>query len=168
MDKPYECPHSRPRDSGPMPLSVIVAVTVLMALLIPQAVGFALGVDSRITWRPVAFMSIGWQLLVLVGILARSRLAWRWGRILTCTVATLSMLCTAILLMPIARAQRPQSLVVWTTFVTIALYTVYSALGHRRAKVYFRLVCPRCGTVTNRSADFLFKRAMCKSCGSRW
>jgi hypothetical protein len=103
--------------------------------------------------------------LLVAGMVTGHRLAWQLGRVLT-PVAAIWMLLVSLAALPAREGDIRNSTVALIS--AAILLSIFLALGRRAAKVYFQLLCPRCGTFTNKPGDFFFNTAYCTNCNLRW
>ncbi len=97
--------------------------------------------------------------LLLWGILVRNRLAWQWARLGAGLRAILGTVAIAKNAADILSSES-----IGILLVIIPYWTVVFSMGSKSAKTYFNLVCPSCGQLRGRAADFFFRRAKCGPC----
>jgi hypothetical protein len=103
------------------------------------------------------------QLLIAVGLVARDRLAWQWGRLIPMLFAVLMAVIAVT-----AVGRRPDWWMALPVLFLVPAVVVVISLGRTSARAWFRLVCPTCGGIRAKAADFLFRRARCSTCGTVW
>lgn len=168
MEAPYQSPTSDLAVRRGTPPSVVVAVVAILVLFGLQGLFAALAVALERVSLLRALLQIGLGVLILVGTIAGHRLAWQWGRILAILGAVLLTLVALVFFAAIRDGEVAAWLGALMVVQVIPLYTVFFAFGRPSARVFFRLVCPKCGVMTNKAADFFFNRARCRRCGNVW
>lgn len=161
-----------------MPRSIIVACIALLLILVIDAVSVVVAFKASAAVAP-SLVGFGIASMVLVGTASGHRLAWLFGRTfillgaVAATALPVAMLLAVITNFPHIAFRQPD--MVWAatgiTFILFCaslLWGVFFAFGRHSARVFFRLVCPKCDAVTNKAADVLFSRAKCRSCGNVW
>jgi hypothetical protein len=153
-----------------MPASIYAVLAALFILLVLQSQSAALALlGSHHEIRPVAdILAPVLQLVVFVGILARKRFAWVWGRFLAGLQVLLNVYTAGVLGRAYQQGDAPLATVLVICFC-FSLYVVMSiGLGQRSAKEYFQFVCPKCGVPTTKGLDLLYRRVSCRTCGGQW
>ena len=146
-----------------MPPSVKVATAAIGVCLALAVVRGALtSIEAGAGAAGILNAGVGVALggLIMVGLFKRHRLAWQWGRL----VGVLLVLEMAVLWATGAVPSRSIGDVALRGFNAGALLLAVIALSFPSAKRFFRLVCPQCGKISGKAADFFFTRATCKAC----
>ena len=133
-----------------IPGSVLAAIGVVASLLVVN-----LWASAQVGELPLAQIAV--QSLVLVGLAARHRLAWQWGRLLP------ALAIPFLLLWALLSPQGAPALLLLAPLVLVPL-----ALGRPSARAWFGVVCASCGSTRVRAVDLLFRRARCRACGREW
>jgi hypothetical protein len=116
-------------------------------------------------WVQIAFAGLV-GLLLLAGVATRQRLAWQWGHALPFFLALLQAAALAVEVY--RRRALPLPFGPVSAVVTLALLAAWWSLGRPSALAWFDLLCPECGKPSRLGADFLFRKARCRSCGNVW
>ncbi len=147
------------------PPSVWIAVAALVAVAVQATVALVSAGSGDAGWAMYAFGGVLWVLLI-AGLLRRSRLAWLWGRYLTLVLA---LMLTAMVAAGAVRHQLAVRQVALALLgLALPLFIATLALGRRAAFDFFGLVCPVCAARTTLGADFLFRQARCRTCHNVW
>jgi hypothetical protein len=150
-----------------MPPSIHVATLALLLVVSVQAgLAFLLAGASRVGFFQYLFAA-GVALLLIWGILRGARLAWMWGRALGFFLAVVPLAAIGLGLWR-GLAVRWWEVAVVVLGLSAPLLCASMALGRPSALQFFDVVCPKCGTVAKRGKDFLFRQAVCGTCGHVW
>jgi hypothetical protein len=104
--------------------------------------------------------------LLLLGVVARNRLTWQWGRLITPLGGFGYVLVAVVLLFFLPKAE-PGPAAVCVVLAVLA-FSVFFAFGSYSALQYFDLICPQCGACTHKANGFLFSAVQCLHCGHVW
>ncbi len=149
-----------------MSKSVVIAIAVVSIIFLERIV---LGV-AAITAGTGSLLGLaltgGISALILVGIIKGHKLAWQWGRILGLVGAIIMSLITVMIF---ANPNPENSLFgVISGSQAILLFILFFAIGTTDARIHFRLICPKCGSMKTKAANFFFTKARCKTCNIEW
>jgi hypothetical protein len=145
----------------PRPAPLSVAIATVTAMLILNMLSFFVTTSAL---QSIVGMVVA--ALLLVGLMRAHRLAWQWGRYLAPV--------TGLFLLGMAVAgfagRTAGGIIAGALFLLLGLLLVAFPflLGRPSVVEYFRLVCPKCGVRTKKSADFLFNHAKCRACQAVW
>lgn len=150
-----------------IPPSIHVALLSLLLVVSVQAgLAFLLAGASRVGFFQYLFAA-GVALLLAWGILRGARLAWMWGRALGFFLAVVPLAAIGLGLWR-GLTVRWWEVAIVVLGLSAPLLASSIALGRRSALEFFDLACPKCGAVSRRGQDFLFRRALCGKCGHVW
>lgn len=149
-----------------LPAPVRVAALALALVLVVEVALVALYARrGQAGWAMYAAFLVVFVLLVL-GLVQRSRLAWLWGRYLSLALG--AVLAASLAFALAKRAISAPALGVALFGLVLPLLAAGLALGRPRAYPFYDLVCPACGARTGVGADLLFRRALCRKCHTAW
>jgi hypothetical protein len=107
------------------------------------------------------------QALFLYGLIKRNRSAWLYLR--------LASFALAIVVIPVIQGARvfdgKEELSVYLLnlgLIALPALVMAVALSLPSARVYFRMVCPQCQSLSVKGANLLFSKLKCKKCGNNW
>jgi hypothetical protein len=128
----------------------------------------AYGLEERI-FEPYS-VPIVLGFLFLVGLAARTRLAWRLTRWFCLAFGLWFTAQSVYIYASSGDALEPP----WQVYYALMLgqgagmLATFVVLGTRSARRAFRLICPRCDGKTARAANILFTEAHCRRCDVVW
>jgi peptidoglycan/LPS O-acetylase OafA/YrhL len=148
------------------PASVWIAAVAFGVVVAFQAgLAYFFARDGDLGWWRFAF-AVAAFVLLLVGLVRGRRLAWLWGRYLA---LVLGVVLLASLAAGYARHELALEVGLLALFgMAVPLFVAGLALGRPSAHAWFDLVCPSCAVPTSHGADFLFRKARCRRCGTEW
>lgn len=170
---PYQAPRAALDTAAPrapwtapidMPASVKATVAIVVALAL--TVGYGAVVRGTTPWGQLGLMG-----LLLWGIFLRKALAWQYLRV----VGVLAFVAGAgagvsIHLRRGALGDSRASVVamgISFLMITLCLFPVF-LVSTEKARRYFGVVCPACGSAKVKAGDFLYREKRCKPCGNTW
>lgn len=126
------------------------------------------GFDIRAFWLNCVLGGCTF-VVVLLGVLRRNLLVYRFVRLTVTTLATLLLASSGYVLWQIvsSKAETHATLYLYFAFV-VATVVTWSMLYRQSTKAYFGLKCPECGTVRGVQANFLQTRVWCRTCRVTW
>jgi hypothetical protein len=156
----------KPPSLSHLPASVRVATLALVLVLVVEAaLALLYARRGQAGWAMYAAFLLLF-LLLLGGLVRRSRLAWLWARYLS---ILLGLVVAASLASAIAvHSITLPALAAGVLGLVLPLVAAGVALGRPGAYPFYDLVCPACGTRTSLGEDLLFRRALCRKCHTAW
>jgi len=149
---------------------MIVAITALSVMFVLRTGMSIIALIAGTASPMLLVLTTVLSALILIGMCKGHRLAWQWGRILGLLGAILLLMITLTALASMGIRTIGEFVVV-TMAVGVpaaALFTMFFSIGTHSARRYFGLVCPSCGSMKCKAADFFFTKARCATCGSEW
>ena len=151
------------------PTSILTGTVAIAVVMLSFSVDIGASLTRLEIPKFVSVFYVVWGLLMLWGTAARYRLAWRATRIVAGVSATLSVLWPVGCIGATVVGKPPPFWVfALAVSVSTVYYTIWCSFDRPSAMKYFRLLCPRCGLLTNKGVDLLLRRAKCNSCGEVW
>jgi hypothetical protein len=162
----------------PMPGTVQAAAIALFLVIVGELMGGYLNYSASPRAILIRFgVSFPVSVLLLIGILLGSRLAWLGCRLLVPLGGILQGLGIAVVVSLLLQlpAKPPPELnrALWFTLGILlaelaSLVIVFLDMGRLSARRYFGVVCPACDSVRCRPEDFWFRVVHCRSCRHEW
>jgi hypothetical protein len=170
---PYESPRSDLDTAVPagqsttpidMPASVKATVSIVVALAF--MVGYGAVVQGTVAWGQLGLIG-----LLLWGIFRRKALAWQYLRMIG-VLAFVAGACANVSSLMNSRSlgdPRASVVAVGVSFLMTALCLLPVVLvSTEKARRYFGLLCPACGSAKVKASDFLYREKLCKTCRRAW
>jgi len=154
------------RSPPPLPAPVRVAAVALgLVLAVQAALAFFFARSGQASFAMYAAFFLLFVLL-LAGLVKRSRLAWLWARYLSLALGAVvaASLASALYSHHISLAALGAGLF----GLVLPLFVAGMALGRPGTYPFYDLVCPACGARTGVGEDFFFRRALCRKCHNVW
>jgi hypothetical protein len=147
---------------------MIVAISAVSVLFAARAVMVFMAILAGAVSLVGAALPIAISISILVGMFKAHKLAWQWGRALGALGATICTFITIMLLIETKPREGDTAVLVFSGCTAVICFVIVLALRTKSAKRYFKLVCPACGSMKCKGANFLFTKVKCLACGSEW
>lgn len=170
---PYEAPRSAldtavPAAQSPTPIEIPASVKATVSLVVVLAfiVGYSAIVKGTVPWGQLGLIG-----LLLWGIFLRKALAWQYLRVVA-ALAFVAGACADVSALISSRSlgdPRASVVALGISFLmnTLCILPVF-LMSTRKARRYFGVVCPACGSTKVKAGDFLYREKRCKICQRTW
>ena len=171
--RPAKPARSQPRGGGRpvatgggLPITVIIPALAVLLNLVLNIGAIALA-DENAQVKSASFccssVPTGIGLLIFVGILKGSRLAWQWG-VVICGLGAFFTLLIGMFALPAIREQSGGEVPLLSYWLLLMPWLIFVPFMTKSARAYFGLVCPNCGSYRAGAVGFFFTSAVCKRC----
>ena len=170
---PYEAPRSDldtvvPAVQSPTPIDMPASVKATVTLVVALAFILVYGaiVNGTVPWGQLGLIG-----LLLWGIFLRKALAWQYLRVVAVLAFVAGACANASTLMSGRSLGAPRASVVAVgisfLMTTLCILPIF-LMSTDKARRYFGVVCPVCGSANVKAGDFLYREKRCKTCQRTW